>query len=230
MNTSSAEGGMHPGAPKRVALLGGSFDPITDAHLKCAAEIIHCGAAEEVWLVPCGARPDKPSLTRSTLDRLLMCHLAVNTTFGSSFPVKVSDIELKEEKALPTWNLLQKLKKERTDIVPLFVIGSDLVPTLKSWDEGERLWAEENFIIIDRPGYELNDAAQYPPNSTKLEPPGKAFTLASQELSSSEIRKRLAMQFGERERDALRGRNYPMVEGLVPAPVLAHIIRYRLYE
>ncbi|KAG8470415.1 hypothetical protein KFE25_008836 [Diacronema lutheri] len=218
-------------ARKRVALLGGSFDPITDAHLKCAAEIIHCGAAEEVWLVPCGERPDKPTLRRSVLDRLLMCHLAVNTTFGSSFPVMVSDIELHEPKALPTWHLMQKIKAARPELEPVFVIGSDLVRDLKSWDEGERLWAEESFVVINRPGYELGNEA-LPPHATRLEPPGNAFTLVSAELSSSEVRKRLRLtsNFGDLERTAINQKNYGLVEGLVPAAVLAHIMRYRIYE
>ena len=34
---------------KRVAILGGSFNPITDGHLKMAAEVIHARAADEVW-------------------------------------------------------------------------------------------------------------------------------------------------------------------------------------
>eukprot|EP00966_Prymnesium_polylepis_P024222 557917-Prymnesium_polylepis.2 len=34
-----------------VAVLGGSFDPITDGHLKCACEIVHARMADEVWIV-----------------------------------------------------------------------------------------------------------------------------------------------------------------------------------
>jgi nicotinate (nicotinamide) nucleotide adenylyltransferase len=211
----------------RVALLGGSFDPITDAHLKCAAEIVHCGVADEVWLVPCGRRDDKPTLRRTCLDRLLMCHLAVNTTFGSGFPVKVSDIELNEPKALPTWTLLQKIKRDRPDVLPLFVIGSDLVKDLRSWDEGARLWAEETFLVINRPDYSIEDQ-ELPPHMIRLEAPHNQFTLVSQRLSSSEVRKRLA--FGEMERSAIHSKNYALVEGLVPAAVLAHIIRYKLYD
>lgn len=207
---------------KRVALLGGSFDPITDAHLKCAAEIIHCGVADEVWVVPCGARPDKPSLTRTCLDRLTMCHLAVNTAFTPGFPVLVSDIELHEPKALPTWDLLQKLKRDRPDILPLFVIGTDLVKDLKAWDEGERLFAEESFIVINRPGFAL-DLHSLPPHATWLSHPGGAFTLVGMELASSEVRKRL------KHATADGSTNYAMIEGLVPPAVLAHIARYKLY-
>ena len=77
----------------RVAVFGGSFNPVTNAHLNCAAEIIHSKLADEVWLVPCGARPDKASLKTSYLHRMIMCHLAVDTTFGSRFGVRVSSEE-----------------------------------------------------------------------------------------------------------------------------------------
>ena len=64
------------GRKMRVAILGGSFNPITNAHLNVACEIVHSKLADEVWIVPCGPRSDKPSLITSTLDRLIMCHLA----------------------------------------------------------------------------------------------------------------------------------------------------------
>ena len=81
-----------PARNTRIAVLGGSFDPITDGHLKCACEIVHARKAQEVWIVPCGTRPDKPSLKTPYMHRLIMCHLAVNTTFGSSCPIRVCDI------------------------------------------------------------------------------------------------------------------------------------------
>jgi nicotinic acid mononucleotide adenylyltransferase len=54
---------------KRVAVLGGSFDPLTNAHLKIAAEIIHADKADEVWIVPCAPRTDKPSLQTPVVHR-----------------------------------------------------------------------------------------------------------------------------------------------------------------
>ena len=46
----------------RVGVLGGSFDPPTISHLQMASETINKGLADEVWMIPCGARPDKPNL------------------------------------------------------------------------------------------------------------------------------------------------------------------------
>ena len=114
---------------KRIAVYGGSFDPITNGHLNIAAEIIHLGKvqaynvlrfgleahwlnqADEVWITPCGPRPDKPSLRTPAIQRWLLCHLALNTTFGSRFPIKICDSEVHEEMALDSYDLIKKYCK-----------------------------------------------------------------------------------------------------------------------
>ncbi|MBM4402636.1 MAG: nicotinate-nicotinamide nucleotide adenylyltransferase [Candidatus Cloacimonetes bacterium] len=197
---------------KQIALFGGSFDPITDAHLKVAAEIIHAQKADEVWVTPCGPRKDK-KLVASPLQRFIMCNLAIDSTFGSHFPVQVYDVEIQENKAIPTYFLLQRLAKEFLNLEFLMVIGADLLSEIRnSWHEGERLWQEARFLVIPRPGFKKLDL---PKNFTWLE--ASNLQLAHTQLSSSEIRKRLA-------------RDFSLVEGLVPPIVLAHIIRYNLYK
>ena len=221
----------------RVAVLGGSFDPITDGHLKCACEIVHARKADEVWIVPCGVRPDKPSLKTPFLHRLTMCHLAVNTSFGSSFPIRVCDIEMEERCALSCWHLMQRLSAEYPDKEFRFVIGADLIADLKSWDApgvenaGERLYRECRFLVMDRPGYLI--PADLPPNFIRLTA-AEGTTIVTQEVSSSEMRKRMRMQhvhqFGDDERANMLQGNFTMVDGLLTPAVLAHIMRYRLYS
>jgi len=202
---------------KRVAILGGSFDPITNGHLVSACEIIHASKADEVWIVPCGVRPDKPSLRTPYRERLLMCQMSVDVTFGSGFPVRVCDIEMLEDKALVCYDLMHRLMEEYPDKEFSFVIGSDLYTGLKDWDEGARLeWLldECKWLVFDRPGFDM--PVEVPPNFTMVNAM-KGCTLASQELSSSEIRRRIKIDMS-------------MVDGLVPPAVLAHIKRYRTYE
>ena len=43
----------------KVAILGGSFDPPTISHLQVASETINILGYDEVWMIPCGRRPDK---------------------------------------------------------------------------------------------------------------------------------------------------------------------------
>lgn len=232
-----------------VAVLGGSFDPITDAHLKAASEIIHSQTADRVWIIPCGARPDKASLKTSPLDRLIMCHLAVDTMFGSRFPMEVKDIELPLKQAAPTLHLIRKLEAMHPELDFAFVIGTDLVESMDTWgcpavpewgcdaiptrDAGPMLFREAKFVVINRPGYVVpaETRAKMGRNFVALTPL-TGTTLVTQRLSSSEIRTRIRsndQQFELHERSAIAQGNFAMVEGLMPPAVLAHIIRNNLY-
>ena len=222
---------------KRVAVLGGSFDPITYGHLTMCAEVINALFADEVWLVPCGPRANKPSLRTPAHERCVMCHLAVNTVFGARYPVKVVDLETRLPAALPTYELLRQLKAAAPGNDYLFVVGTDLVGGLRGWENGEKLVAENDFIVISRPGYEIE--GPLPPNCMLLQAPGgpAGSTVVADNLSSSEVRKRLATRTtartfsnGDAERTVIQQGDFSRAEGLVPAAVLAHIVRYELYS
>jgi nicotinate-nucleotide adenylyltransferase len=215
----------------RIAVLGTSADPITDAHLKCACEIVHLRKAQEVWIVPCGERPDKPSLRTPYLHRLLMCHLAVNTTFGSSFPIRVCDEEMQDRQALSSIILMERLKARYPSKEFVFVIGADLVDSIQHWDiPGKKgsgaEWARTGqFLVMARPGYQLPQ--ELPPNFDRLEAI-EGTTLVTQVCSSSEMRRRL--NFGDAERKEMEHGNFSMVDGLLTPAVLAHVIRFGLYR
>jgi len=225
---------------KRIAILGGSFDPITTGHLKVAVEIVHMRKADEVWLVPCGVRPDKPSLRTPYMHRMLMCHLAVNTTFGSQFPIRVCDLEMHEPMALSTYHVMEKLGQVYPQKQFFFVVGADLISEIKKWDApnvpdaGERLYANSNFLVMERPGYDI--PPDLPANFTLVTGVAGA-NVVTEDTASSEIRRRIkplvperqTNNFAETERSFLQLGDYSMVDGLLPPAVLAHVIRYQLY-
>ena len=232
-----------PPRRKRVAVFGGSFNPITNAHLNCAAEIIHSKLADEVWITPCGARPDKPSLKTSGLHRLIMCHLAVDTTFGSRFGVKVCDEEIHQPRNVPSLILMRRLKANHPNFDFSFVVGSDLIPTLHEWDApampgfwdgvkqaGKVFMAECNFLVIERPGSDI-DEHSLPPNFQLIAHALKArgSQLTETYLSSSEVRNRMLgaddiVRYELRKREHGQpvriGSWYDEAEGLVPPSVL----------
>lgn len=125
--------------------------------------------------------------------------------------------------ALATYHLMRRLNTDHPTTKFSFVIGADLINHLKSWDApgvpdaGERLWNECAFLVAARPGFEL--PPELPPNFELIAPSGAhgVTALATEEISSSEVRRRL-------ERG---GVNY--VDGLLAPAVLAHIVRYGLY-
>mmetsp|Transcript_48751 Transcript_48751/g.98262 ORF Transcript_48751/g.98262 Transcript_48751/m.98262 type:complete len:246 (+) Transcript_48751:65-802(+) len=236
---------------RRVAIYGGAFDPPTNAHMTSAAEIVHSACAEEVWLVPCGPRPDKPKLKTPPIDRYCMCQIAVNTAFTPDFPVKVSDIECFSETAFFTYDLLCTLRQRHPDVDFVFVIGSDwLMPTtnISSWRSlnkdwkpgdpedqksavsGDKLLAEFDFLVIKRPGFEVARTPDDPTGLARFGPRLSWMTMPENmnfiegNLSSTEIRTRIPSQ-QDLQQSTLRS-----IEGLVPLGVLAYIRRAGLYK
>ena len=221
---------------RRVAVYGGAFDPVTNGHLSCAAEIVHSGLADEVLMVPCGPRPDKPKMKTKAADRYVMLQIAVNTSFSPNFPVKVSDIEVFGDRALPTYDMLSLLREKNPGIDFMFVVGSDWLQSgsdLRQWTSkdgrtGEKLVSEFDFLIIKRPGYELpTDIDKYGPRFNVLSLP-HGMNYVDSNVSSTEIRKRVAVS--EQIREFAAGNHLSSADGLVPTGVLAYIQRQGLYK
>eukprot|EP00435_Cladocopium_sp_Y103_P001590 s3007_g1.t1 len=211
---------------KRVAIYGGTFDPPTNSHMTCASEIVNSGCADEVWIVPCGPRPDKPHLKTSPMDRYCMCQIAVNSCFAPAFPVKVLDIEAYRDTAFYTYDMLCELRDTYPDIDFSFVIGSDWlgegrspqswVSLNKAWKPGmpedqkvvvtgDQLLREFDVLVLPRPGHTVQ---QLGPRLQWLRMP-EDFHLIQGNLSSTQIRERM------RSTGTLRD-----IEGLVPGGVL----------
>ncbi len=144
---------------KHVAVLGGSFHPITAAHLSVAADVAADEGVSEVWIVPCGARPDKPSLTTAAHERLLQCVLAAEHAFPSDLPVYVMPLEVAQGAAVPSYVLLSALATRFKDTRFSLVIGMDLVPTLPSWTFAGGLLSHISFLVVPRPGYDAAAAS-----------------------------------------------------------------------
>lgn len=61
---------------KRIALYGGSFDPITKAHVTLVFEVFASGLCDEIWVVPCGDHRHDKTCSASSRHRYAMCQLA----------------------------------------------------------------------------------------------------------------------------------------------------------
>eukprot|EP01065_Artemidia_motanka_P038304 TRINITY_DN4714_c5_g1_i1.p1 TRINITY_DN4714_c5_g1~~TRINITY_DN4714_c5_g1_i1.p1 ORF type:complete len:524 (+),score=91.69 TRINITY_DN4714_c5_g1_i1:71-1573(+) len=215
---------------KRIALYGGAFDPVTHSHLACAAQIVHSALADEVWLVPSGPRPDKPQLKTPVRQRYAMCQVAVNTMFPG-FPIKVSDVELHVPQALATYDMLCQLRQQHPEYRFYFVIGSDWLTRgtdLRDWESkegrtGHKLVQEFDFLVIRRPGYEIEgELSDFGPRMTELELP-HGMNFVESNLSSTEIRRRIGLAH-KSEHDGVH-----WVDGLLAPAVLSYITRHQFY-
>ena len=199
--------------PPKTGLLGGTFDPVHNAHLYIAARAREAADLDRVLLLPAATPPHKRAqhLTAAA-HRLQMAKLAASTEPW----LGVSDWELKHPGQGYTVDTLRALRAQMPDKL-YFIIGGDSLMMLDQWAEPEGLLECAAFIAVVRPGYDW--AAMEKQRADLLGRFGGEILLAAGEgidLSSTEIR-RLSAQ------GAALG-------GLVPAAVADYIAQNRLYQ
>ena len=194
-----------------------------------ASETLNMEIVEEVWMIPCGTRPDKPSLLAAE-DRFEMCQRAVNDFFPKDFPVKVDDIEIQNGTQIKTYDLLQKLKQVHGPKYDFnFMIGSDLVPKLHLYHE--KMISDVNFIIFNRAGYEhIFDSSpkDYPmPHTYKLIDCDRNLLGM---ISSTEVRKRISeTRLAHKNKKFTAANLFLKIGGLVSKTTIEYINEKNIY-
>ncbi len=185
----------------RLALFGGAFDPIHNAHIRIAREAVRHSHLDKVLFVP-AARPPHKELQAPYEDRFRMVELAV-----SGEPCfEASRLEAGTTRSYSI-DTIEKLKPQLTPQDRLFfLIGADAFADIRTWKRWQDVVAAVEFIVASRPGHLYDIPAG-----------ARVHRLDTLELmvSSSEIRAQLAA--GDDGLDA-------------PAPVLAYIRERHLYS
>ena len=143
------------GAPARLGIMGGTFDPIHIGHLACAEQAREAFKLDAVVFVPAGNPVfKKDRKVSSGEDRLEMCRLA--TQRNPDFDV--SAIEVERGGDTYTVDTLRELREHYPDNVELwFITGADAVMHIMQWRESAAIADLAHLIAVTRPGYELSD-------------------------------------------------------------------------
>lgn len=138
---------------KRIALYGGTFDPVHVGHLAIAQKLLELFALDEVLFIPAHVAPHKRgALVSPPLHRYAMLALA---TQGEE-RMRISTIELDAPERPYTVETLARLQQELGDEAQLFfVMGADSWSEITTWREWERVLLMTDQIVITRPGYDL---------------------------------------------------------------------------
>ncbi len=131
----------------KVALFGGSFNPIHNGHLKIARELLKKRIANEIWFIPCGNHAFEKELA-SGKDRINMLNLAI----GNNPKLKVVDVETKSGKKSFSANTI-KLLRRKFHHKFCFIIGADNLKDFNKWYDAQYLQNQVEFILIKRPTY-----------------------------------------------------------------------------
>jgi nicotinate-nucleotide adenylyltransferase len=211
-----------------IGILGGTFDPIHNGHLRLAVEALEQCHLREVHFVPCGTPPHRPAPHASAADRLHMVQFAVHSN-----PAFLADQrETYRTDACYTVDTLTELRTEFGSQQSLcLLLGSDAFAQLNTWHKWTDLFGLAHIVVMQRPGQPLgNTLAKADPNllqeyTTRLAPSPKVLhespaghivvlSIPALEISSTDIRQR-----------CVAGKN---IHSLVPDAV-AHFIHHNPY-
>jgi nicotinate-nucleotide adenylyltransferase len=186
----------------KLAIFGGTFDPIHKAHLAVASRAAERFRLDRVLFVPAAHPPHKAGITHAPYDdRVRMAELACR----GDARFEVSRLEEGVHRSYS----INTIEKMRARMGPgdelFFIIGADAFAEIRTWLRWEDVARRVRFIVVSRPGH----VYEAPPG-VRLE----RLDTIELPVSSSGIRRALAA--GERPAE-------------VPEPVLEYILSHGLY-
>jgi nicotinate-nucleotide adenylyltransferase len=221
--------------PRKLGLLGGSFNPIHNGHLTIARLVRDQLRLDQVLFIPTGDPPHKRDGSLAPAkDRYEMVRLALAGT--PSF--HLSDMELRRSGKSYSIDTIRELQRQFGFSTELyFLIGLDAFLDLPNWKEPIELLHACRFVVVPRPGQSFRSLANMPllpaldaQTLTQLD----AGTLSQLDIampsrggiiclpiprcsiSSSEIRQRIRQRTTQ--------------ANMLPPPVESYILQHRLYQ
>jgi nicotinate-nucleotide adenylyltransferase len=198
----------------RVALFGGTFDPVHRGHLAIAGAAADAFALDRLLFAPVGRQPLKPQGTPTAFaNRVAMTGLAcaVDARF------QVSEVDAPRADGLPNYTVdtVARLLEQAVGARLFVLVGADSFLDLPRWHEPERLLGLAEWIVVSRPGFSLQELSASQRAYAAL---GRVHLLESvhEDVSATELRARLGQ--GEDCHE------------LVPEAVLDYIRKHGLYR
>jgi nicotinate-nucleotide adenylyltransferase len=163
----------------KLAIFGGTFDPVHCAHLTAAREAADSFGLDRVLFIPAGNPPHKSETSTPFDDRFRMVQLAcaVDPRF------EASPLEAGSDKS---YSILT-IERIRSSLQPedrlFFIIGADAFAEIISWYRWQDVVGAVEFIVVTRPGhvYDVPEGARVHRLDTLALP-----------VSSSDVRRELA--------------------------------------
>lgn len=197
---------------ERIALFGGTFDPIHNGHVQLAREFAARLSLHRVLFMPTFVPPHKvkPDLAPA-VDRLAMCRLACEPYAE----LEVSDLEINRRGASFTVFTLEALKRQHPDAELFLLTGADMFLTLSTWYRFADIADMATLCAAPRDEVTADLLVGY---AKKLEQQGARCVVEAipiVEISSTEIREKAAAG--------------KALEGLVPPAVEDYIVQKQVY-
>lgn len=196
---------------QRVAVLGGTFDPVHNGHIALLAGACAELEAIEGWLLPASLPNLRDAPVAAAGERSALLDAAVRGLPA----IRVADLELIREGLSYTVDTLIELEQQHPDLECWWVIGADAARHLPHWHRSDEVAKHGRFAVAQRrqtPAINAEElrALGLPAERTRL------LAVTVPDISAGEVRDRVA-----------RGAD---IADLVPAAVAARIRERGLYR
>jgi nicotinate-nucleotide adenylyltransferase len=194
----------------KVGIFGGSFDPVHNAHVALARQALaELGLDELIWL-PAGQPWQKRRVLAPVADREAMVRLAID----GEPRFTLSRIEIERRGPSYTIDTVRALRAQHPGVSWNLVIGQDQYAAFHTWHGWQELLGLVTLAVANRAADRRDASPSADPQVLRV--PHEAVALPMMDISSTDIRARLARGLGIAE--------------LVPAPVARYIARHHLYQ
>lgn len=199
----------------KIAIFGGSFDPVHSEHVRCAVAAKEALGLDKLIVVPTGIAPHKQwGASASGEDRLAMCCIA----FRGLDWAEVSDAEVRAQGASYTYLTCRRFAAQYPDAERYFLVGEDMLEDFFTWREPDDILSHVTLAACGR-GHSAPERL----HERFRERFGKDFLcipFTGEEVSSRMLRVDLA--FGKQSEKLDGGvRDYILSHGLYTHPAIA---------
>jgi nicotinate-nucleotide adenylyltransferase len=157
----------------RVGILGGTFDPVHNAHLAIASAALRALDLQKILWLPTGAPPYRPVPVAAAAHRVAMLKLAIS----GETRYTVDERELRPGASGFTFDSVSSLKSEHPDGKFVLIMGADQYEKRAGWHRWPDLEKLCEVAVFARPG-----------SGTKA----KIIPMTPLAVSASDIRARIA--------------------------------------
>jgi nicotinate-nucleotide adenylyltransferase len=155
----------------QIGILGGTFDPVHNAHLAMARAALEHLKLDKVLFIPTGPTKYRNPARASAEDRLAMLRLAIQNQQG----FEIDERELRPDATGYTVDTLRSLALDQ----PFLLMGADQYGKLDTWHAPDEIVRLARLAVFARPGFVLQKDV-------------KVIPMPPSAISASEIRARAA--------------------------------------
>ncbi|MCL2388026.1 MAG: nicotinate-nucleotide adenylyltransferase, partial [Defluviitaleaceae bacterium] len=139
----------------KLAVMGGTFDPIHRGHLAVAEAVMHEFKPRRVLFIPGGQPPHKPDQPVTEGEHRYKMTLSAICEYPAFDVSRMEVSRTGPSYTVDTILALREICPKSCEIY--FIIGADALMEILSWHGAEELLKLCQFVAVYRPGYELDE-------------------------------------------------------------------------